>query len=304
MRSEAGHKAWIVNSLTVGCDPEPGPKFHAYYALCCAKSRLTRRFNAFIYRAGDNFCPWHTCRWIVCSMLLFLRWPELMRLFWFVWLAASFLTLRPWTQTQLQPPSQAKHGMGLVWACVEVSSSISSFSNSSRSKKKLSGCLWGLDDITDIKHFVNSKGSSIWLLLSQMWIWFCLVIKLIWRKYWSRVFLSFKCGLFLYCYQKWFISMVLWFSVGPGDNGPDPCSFYSLSNEESCGHWRSSWMFKGPGDLTQDSTDSFGDCHSSDDVGLVLVFFYCVIDYSESLAIELKLNKQVLSSIWSRAGEG
>lgn len=160
--------------------------------LVGAKSRLAHRFTAFIYRAGGSFCPWYTCRWIACRMLLFLRWPELTQLFWFVGLAASFLTLRPWTQTQLRPPSQAKHGHGPsvgMWGS-ELSSA-SSFSNSSRSKKKLAGCLWGLDDITGIKHFVNSKGSSIWLLLSQMWIWFCLVIKLIWRKYWSRVFL---CG--------------------------------------------------------------------------------------------------------------
>lgn len=33
MRSEAGRKARIVNSLTIGCDPEPGPKLHAHYAL-------------------------------------------------------------------------------------------------------------------------------------------------------------------------------------------------------------------------------------------------------------------------------
>lgn len=142
------------------------------YVLCPVgtKSRLACRFNAFIFRVGDNLCPCRTCRWIACHMLLFLRWPELMQLFWFVGLAVSFLTLRPWAQTQLQPPSQAKHGMGLVWACGQVNSSTGSFSNSSRSKKKLAGCLRGLDDITDIKHFVNSKGSSIWLLLSQMWI--------------------------------------------------------------------------------------------------------------------------------------
>lgn len=47
-------------------------------------------------------------------------------------------------------------------------------------------------------------------------------------------------------------------------------------------------MFKGSEDLIQNPRDSFGDCRPSDDVGLVLVFFYCVIDYSKSLAIELK----------------
>lgn len=46
-------------------------------------------------------------------------------------------------------------------------------------------------------------------------------------------------------------------------------------------------MFKGSEDLIQDPMDGFGDCHPSD-IGLALVFFYCVIDYSKSLAIELK----------------
>lgn len=123
------------------------------------------------------FSSWDGQSWRNCSDLL--DWQPL-SLLW---------GLGPRHSFNLFPkPSMA---MGLVWACGEVNSSASSFSNSSRSKKKLAGCLWGLDDITDIKHFVNSKGSSIWLLLSQMWIWFCLVIKLIWRKYWSRVFL---CG--------------------------------------------------------------------------------------------------------------
>lgn len=98
--------------------------------------------------------------------------------------------------------------------------------------------------------------------------------------------------------------MGLWFAVVPGDNGQDSWSFYSLPNEESYGHWRSSWVFKDSEDLIQDPTDGFGDCHPSDDVGLALVFFCCLMDYTESLAIELKWNEQVLSSICSGAGEG
>lgn len=98
--------------------------------------------------------------------------------------------------------------------------------------------------------------------------------------------------------------MVLWFAVVPGDNGQDSWSFCSLSNEESYGHWRSSWVFQGSEDLIQDPTEGFGDCHPSDDVGLALAFFGCLIEYTESLAIEIKLNEQVLSSICSGAGEG
>lgn len=110
MRSEAGRKEQKQPYHRVW----PRTRSQAPCTLCpvAAKSRLAHRFNAFIYRAGGSFCPWHTCRWIACSMLLFLRWPELTQLFWFVGLAASFLTLRPWTQTQLQPLSQAKHGHG------------------------------------------------------------------------------------------------------------------------------------------------------------------------------------------------